>query len=207
MVSHLLNIDDALAKKVADGLGLREMPQPAQAAKPTRQDLKKSSALSILLNGPKSFKSRKLGVLVTNGADISLLQALKNAVEHEGALLEIVAPKVGGVEASDNSWVEVDQKVDGGPSVLYDAVALLPSTEGVQLLMKEPAARDFIADAFAHNKFIGYAEAAAPLFEKAGVAEERDSGFIALKGPNDCSAFITACRQLRYWSRSKKQAG
>jgi catalase len=203
MVAHLLNIDDMLAKKVADGLGLRERPQPAQAAKPTRQDLKKSPALSILLNGPKSFKGRKLGALVTDGVDIKLLHALKSAVQDEGALLEIVAPKVGGVIANDGSWIEADQKIDGGPSVLYDAVALLPSEDGARLLVKEPPARDFIADAFAHNKFIGYAEAAVPLFEKAGVAESRDAGFIALKGPNDCPAFITACRALRYWQRAK----
>jgi catalase len=52
MVSHLLNVDSGLAKQVADGLGLKEMPNPADAAKPTREDLKKSPALSILLNAP-----------------------------------------------------------------------------------------------------------------------------------------------------------
>ncbi|MFX9552088.1 catalase-related domain-containing protein, partial [Acinetobacter baumannii] len=31
MVSHLLNIDESLAKKVAEKLGLREMPEPADA--------------------------------------------------------------------------------------------------------------------------------------------------------------------------------
>jgi catalase len=181
------------------------MPQPAQAAKPTRNDLKKSPALSILLNGPKSFKGRKMGVLVTDGVDSNLLQGLRRAVLEEGALLEIVAPKVGGVQGSDGSWIEADQKVDGGPSVLYDAVALLPSSEGVKLLMKAPAARDFVADAFAHNKFIGFTDAAAALFEKAGVAEDRDAGFIALKSAGDCANFVAACRELRYWERAKNQ--
>jgi catalase len=50
MVSHLLNIDEALGRKVADGLRLREVPKPVPAAMPTRQDLAKSPALSILLN-------------------------------------------------------------------------------------------------------------------------------------------------------------
>jgi catalase len=92
MVSHLLNIDPGLAKQVADGLGLKEMPKPADAAKPTRQDLKESPALSILLNGPKSFKGRKVGALVTDGVDINILESLKSALKSEGALLEIVAP-------------------------------------------------------------------------------------------------------------------
>ncbi len=200
MVSHLLNIDENMAKQVADGLGLREMPKAADAAKPTK-DLKPSPALSILLNGPKSFKGRKVGALLTDGVDIKLLESLKSALRDEGALLEIVAPKVGGVRASDGSWIEAKQKIDGGPSVLYDAVALLPSEEGAELLAKEPAARDFVADAFAHMKFIGYTAAAAILFEKAGVAENRDEGFIALKGQADCATFVTACRQVRYWNR------
>ena len=202
MVSHLLNIDDGLAKQVADGLGLKEMPRPADAAKPTK-NLKNSPALSIQLNGPKSFKGRKVGALVTDGVDIGIFEGLKTALKNEGALLEIVAPKVGGVAASDGSWIEAAQKVDGGPSVLYDAVALLPSDDGAKLLAKEPAARDFVADAFAHMKFIGYVEPAAILFEKAGIPESRDEGFIALDGKNACSAFVAACRQLRYWARGK----
>jgi catalase len=202
MVSHLLNIHPDLAKKVADGLGLKEMPKPADAAKPTREDLKKSPALSILLNGPESFKGRKVCALVTDGVDINTLESLKTAVKKEGALLEIIAPKVGGVEASDGSWIEAAQKIDGGPSVLYDAVALLPSENGAKLLAKEAAARDFVADAFAHMKFIGYVEPAAVLFGNAGVPENRDEGLIPLKG-SDCSVFIAACRQLRYWARAK----
>ena len=49
------------------------------------------------------------------------------------------------------------------------------------MLAKEPAARDFVADAFAHMKFIGHVEAALPLFEKAGVSDSRDDGFIVLE--------------------------
>ncbi len=64
--------------------------------------------------------------------------------------MEIVSPEVGGVEASDGTWIEAKQMIDGGPSVLYDAVAVLASEEGAALLAKEAAARDFVADAFAH---------------------------------------------------------
>ena len=200
MVSHLLNIDEQLAKEVAGGLGLKEMPKAADAARPT-QDLKSSRALSIQINGPKSFKGRKVGALLTDGVDIKLVQSLKSALSEEGALLEIVAPKVGGVQASDGSWIEAKQKIDGGPSVLYDAVALLISDQGAKLVAKEPAARDFVADAFAHMKFIGHTRGAVALFEKAGLGRNRDQGLIALDGESDCSAFVTACRKVRYWDR------
>jgi catalase len=154
-----------------------------------------------MLNGPASFTGRKVGALVTDGVDIDILQALKTALDEEGALLEVVAPHVGGVEASDGSWLEAAQQIHGGPSVLYDAVVLLPSEDGVEVLVKEPTARDFVADAFAHCKFIGYVEAALPLFRKAGVPDSRDDGCIALGGPEGCAAFITTCRQLRFWAR------
>ena len=200
MVSHLLNIDEPLAKEVAGGLGLKEMPERADAARPSK-DLKPSPALSIQINGPKSFKGRKVGALLTDGVDIKLFQSLKNALNEEGALLEIVAPKVGGVQASDGSWIEAKQKIDGGPSVLYDAVVLMVSKQGAKLLTAEPAARDFVADAFAHMKFIGHTPAALALFEKAGLPENRDHGFITLNGESDCFAFVTACRKVRYWDR------
>lgn len=201
IVAHLLNIHEGLANQVAEGLRLKEMPEPADAARPTRQDLEKSPALSMLLNSPDSFKGRKMGVLVTDGMDITLFNALKAALEEEGALYEIIAPKIGGVEASDGSWIEADEQIDGGPSVLYDAVALLPSEDGAKSLVKEPTARDFVADAFAHLKFIGYVEAAIPLLEKAGVVESCDDGLIALDESDACSTFLTTCRQLRFWER------
>ena len=68
------------------------------------------------------------------------------------------------------------------------------------MLAKEPAARDFVADAFAHMKFIGYVEAAMTLLEKAGVQEGLDDGCIALEGPEACSPFIETCRQRVSWS-------
>jgi catalase len=48
MVSHLMNIDDTLATTVAQKLGFQSMPNPADAAIPTRQDLEPSPALSIV---------------------------------------------------------------------------------------------------------------------------------------------------------------
>ena len=201
VVSHLRNVDEALARKVADGLRLRPLPDPAPAAVPTRQDLAASPALSILRNGPDSFAGRKVGALVTDGVDAGLLAALRNGLETEGAVLKLVAPMVGGVEASDGSWIEADEKIDGGPSVLFDAVALLPSREGAALLAGEATARDFVADAFAHLKIIGRNEAAAPLLDKAGVPAGGDEGVVPLGRAGEVAAFIAACRKLRLWSR------
>jgi catalase len=202
MVSHLLNIDKTLADNVADKLGLQKMPKPADAAVPTRQDLDPSPALSIVENGPERFEGRKLGILVSDGSDAGLLKALKAALNKAGASYEIIAPKVTGVEASDGSWIAADQMIDGGPSVLYDAVALLPAAAAMDDLLQESSARDFVADAFAHCKFIGYVESALPLFEKSGIAaEDLDEGCLVLSNPKTATSFVADLAKLRVWGR------
>jgi catalase len=204
MVSHLLNIEETLAATVAEKLGLKTLPEPADSAVTPRDDLAASKALSIIENGPKSFEGRKVGVLVSDGADAGVLKKLAAALTEEGATMEIVAPKVGGVEASDGSWIEAKHMIDGGPSVLFDAVALIVSEEGAAMLAKQATARDFVADAFAHCKFIGYTAAAGPLLAKAGVAMDEDEGLIALDTGSAATDFVVACRKLRLWAREMK---
>src|ERR1700722_4080703 len=140
LVSHLPHIDAKLADRVAKGLGLRDKLEPPSPAKQPLMDLQASKALSIALNGPKTFAGRKIGVLVTDGTDGPLFEAIKAAGEAEGATLEVIAPTVGGVKASDGSLIEAQQKIGGGPSVLYDAVAVMPSEEGVTSLLKSAGA-------------------------------------------------------------------
>ncbi|TGU42661.1 catalase HPII, partial [bacterium M00.F.Ca.ET.152.01.1.1] len=132
-------------------------------------DLEPSPALSIINNGPDSFKGRKIGVLVSDGIDSGLLQAIRDAAQAEGAKVEIVARRVGGVEAGDGSWIGANHMIDGGPSVLFDAMVLLVSQEGAEMLSRDAAAKDFVSDAFAHLKFIGFVAGAGPLLASAGV--------------------------------------
>jgi catalase len=185
-------------------LRLGEMPGPADAARPTDKSLKPSPALSILRNGPDSFKGRKIGALVTDGVDADLLRALKQAVEEEGATLKLVAPMVGGVTASDGTFFAADEKIDGGPSVLFDAVALLVGGTGAAQLADMPPARDFVSDALQHQKFIGYVGAARPLLARIGANPSADGGMIELDNPGAATGFIEACRKLRFWARGRK---
>ena len=55
-----------------------------------------------------------------------------------------------------------------------------------------------MSDAFAHNKFIAYAETAAPLLEHEG-----DAGLLPLEGPGACREFLQKCRELRCWNRDE----
>jgi catalase len=200
MVANLRNVDEDFARRVADGLGLDELPPASESARQPIEDLPASPALSIVRNGPESFTGRKVGVLVTDGSDAATLDALTRALDAEGALMEIVAPTIGGVTASDGRHVVADQNVDGGPSVLYDAVAVLPSPEGAALFASNAAAKDFVTDAHAHCKFIGHNEAAAALLEAAGLGDHLDDGYLSLDN-GDATKFVEMCRSLRLWDR------
>ncbi|WP_443749439.1 catalase [Asticcacaulis solisilvae] len=198
IVSHLLNIDKGLAGKVAAGLGLKDLPAPAMAAKPTRDDLPVSDALSILKNPPPSLEGRKIGVLLTDGANAETFAAVQTNAAANGMVVEVIAPMIDGVELSDGTWVEAQYKIDGGPSVLFDTVAIIISDQGATLLSKKAAARDFIADAYAHVKFIAYSPEALPLFEKNGI--DLDAACVELTAETVAS-FFEALPALRYWAR------
>ena len=200
VVAHLPNVDEELARKVAEGLGMKKVPSAHEPAVKPRADLKPSDPLSILKNTLGSFKGRKMGVLMTDGIDDNLLQALSDAVEAEGGMVERIAPQVGGITTAGGKKISAQQKIDGAPSVLYDAVAVLATSEGVEMLKDMHPAKCFAADAFAHAKFIALTPAAEALFDAAGVTE-RDGGMVTLSGGADAGKFVKACGKLRHWER------
>jgi catalase len=202
MVGHLRNIDEKLATTVATGLGLKALPKPAKAAITTRTDLPPSDALSIAKQAKGSFEGRKLGILVSDGAEAAIVTGLIDAVKKAKAVYEIITPKIGGATLDDGTLIEGKQKIDGGPSILYDAVALVLSADGAAMLAKDKTAKDFVSDAFGHSKFIGYTADALLLIEKAGIGEDdMDAGLIELAKRGDITTFLDTCGQVRLWDR------
>jgi catalase len=201
MLAGLRNVDETFAQAVADGLGVTTMPDPLPPARTPVTELAPSAALSIVGNGPDSFSGRKIGVLICAGADADVLNELREAAVKRGVTVEVVAPTVGGVLMSDGKLVTADYKIDGGPSVLFDAVVLLLTADGIATLSEIPQARDFLTDAFAHCKFIGHTAAAMTMFEAVGLAGKADPGFVLLGDDGSVDALLEQCAQLRYWPR------
>ena len=85
--------------------------------------------------------------------------------------------------------------------MLFDAVAILASSEGAALLAQDATARDFVSDAFVHCKFIGYSAEVQPLFEKSGLVDELDEGCVLLAKSADAKTFVEALNRLRFWPR------
>jgi catalase len=172
MVANLRNVDEELARRVANGLGI-ELPKKAPAAR-APIDVEPSPSLSIQKNMKTTLEGRKVGILIADGSDAREIAGLKAAIEKAGGTAMIVAPKVGAVKLSDGKAIKADGQLLGSPSQIFDAVALVLSEAGCNALMKEGAAVQFAMDAFGHLKAIGASSAAKPLLDKAGV--EPDDG-------------------------------
>lgn len=198
MLGHLEQIDEALHSTVADALGMNGQTVPAEpAVKP--KDLALSPSLSILRKDPKILKGRKAGILITDGFDSKLLVALKAALKKERAKVALVAPKIGGATGDDGVHVDADFALSGGPSIFFDTVVLLPSEDGCAALLNEAAAVNWVRDAFAHLKVIGFVETAMPLLEKASVTI--DDGVVKLGGRKEAGAYVEAAKGGRRWDR------
>ena len=150
------------------------------------------------MNPPASFKGRMIGVLVSDGTDATLLAAVRDAAANVGALIKVIAPKIGGVTDSDGTLHPVDERLGGAPSVLFDAVAILP---GDDLLANSKPAQDFLSDAYAHCKFIACNDASAALFAASGLVEAGDDGICILTEAASADDFVASCSALRYWPR------
>ncbi len=199
MLGQLANVDETIAKRVADGLGYTGEIKKVPASVPARQDLAESPALSILKKAKKTLDGRLIGCLIADGSDAATILSLEKDVSKAGAELKIIAPKIGGATAGDGSMIEADFQLAGGPSVLFDAIFVALSGEGVQMLLKEAAAVAFVHDAFAHLKVIGATPGAQPLLDKAGV--KKDDGVVTIKEGGAVDSFLNRAAEGRIWKR------
>jgi catalase len=197
VLANLQNVDTDMAKRVSAGLAMDLPPKAKAAAQPV--DMDPSPALRLIGKYPDSLKGRAVGILVSDGADGAVVNAVRKAAEAEGASVKIVAPKIGGVTLKGGKALKADAQLAGAPSVIFDAVALVLSEDGCAKLLKESAAMDFVANAFVHLKAVGFTPQAQPLLDKAGVAP--DAGVVDLTAGPD--AFIAPAK-TRQWDREPK---
>ena len=197
VLANVRNVDETLAQRAADGLNVALPPKNDAVSAPF--DMDASPALRIVGKYPDTLKGRAVGILVTDGADGAVIDAVKAAAEADGATVKIVAPRIGGVTLKGGKKLKADGQLAGTPSVLFDAVALVLSEAGCAELLKESAAVDFTAFAFTHLKAIGHTAEAQPLLDKAGVVP--DAGVVDLAEGAD--AWIKPAR-TRQWDREPK---
>jgi catalase len=196
MVGHMRHISEDLAGRVAKGLGFKDMPTMPKTAT-ILQEMPPSPALQVIGKMKSTLEGRSVGLLIADGSDASAINTFEKAVIEAGASVKFIAPKIGDAKLSDGSMLKIDGQLAGTPSVIFDAVAIILSSEAANKLSTEAAAIDFIRDAFGHLKAIVADKGGDVLLKIANIGN--DAGVVeAVK----IEAFIAAAK-TRQWDREK----
>jgi catalase len=229
MIGILSLVDKALAAEVAYGLGLhvpQEPEQPINHSIPADGDpadfqplqvegsLEKSDALSMKNTVKDTIKSRKIAFLAADGVDAVSFTIVKEALLAEGAVVEVIAPRLGVVIAAGDERIPVDHTFLTAASVLFDAVYVPGGTNSVATLEAEANAVHFLNEAFKHCKAIAADSQAmqvleATYFSKKMPADFSDESVLkegVVVGDNAkklAKQFIAAIALHRFWEREK----
>ena len=178
MVAQLLTVDESLGKRVADGLGMTELPQPIAPTVPV-QDLPLSPAIQLIGKAKPTLEGRKVGILIAEGSNAEMLNKYKDAITKAGAAPFVVAPKLH-VTLNDGKPAKIDGQLAGSPSVVFDAVVSIIMPDQAKKLAKDSAAIGWFNDAYAHLKAIAYCGATEE-FILTPYHIEKDASVVALK--------------------------
>ncbi|MFL1545968.1 catalase HPII [Pseudomonas sp. O39] len=196
----LANIDLELAKRVAHNLGL---PAPTKGTVPERKTKpERSPALSQANLLPGDIKTRKVAILAANGVEGAAIDALKKALEAQGAHAKLLGPTSAPVKTADGKSLPVDASMEGMPSIAFDAVFVPGGKESIKALSGDGVALHFLLEAYKHLKAIAVASDAKPLLDLLKL--EVDAGLIVGEDAKAFKAFFAAIGQHRVWDREPK---
>ena len=179
VVAQLRNVSEPLARQVAEGLGIKDLPAPLPKAleKPAKPEVNVSPALSLLARpGDGSIKARKIAILLANGSIGASAVEVHSALLAQGAVPRFVATRIGPVETSDGIAIEADASMENEPGFLFDALVLADGAQGVAVLMKDANTMAFIKDQYRHGKTIMAIGAGKALLDKAETSSQLSSG-------------------------------
>jgi len=223
MIGLLSQVDKALATNVADALGITVPKKPEQPMnhsipadgiaakfqpKTVDQGIESSAPLSMANTIKDTIKSRKIAILTADDIDGSQVDKMKKALMAAGAVVEVIAPKLGQVSTIKGVSIPVDKTLMTVSSVLYDAVYVPGGSKAIAILAQKPDAIDFISQAYKHCKAIAFETDADPLIQKTSIAEDllakkTLSGIISGTEKDLSKDFIKAIAQHRFWEREK----
>lgn len=220
MLGLLSQIDQTLAEKVAQGLGLQVPAQPAepmnhsygadtdpQSVQPVKikSSVEKSAALSMENTVKDSIKTRKIAALIADGFNAKELDAMKKALKAEGAMLKTVAPRLGTIKSADGKELTADYSFLTTASVLFDAVYVPGGAASVEVLGGEADAYQFVDEAYRHCKAISATGEGVDFIEDtfAGKAEADEAVILEKDVGKAAKNFIKAIAKHRNWDREK----
>ena len=215
MLYQINQIDEDLARQVAEGLGL-EVPTsvdgPVNQAIGADADvekmqpgkkkiyLDKSAALSETYIKTDTIATRQIAVLAAAGFDMKSFKLMQDALKAEHAIVKIVAPHGGTITCSEGMEHKVAAAIMTTESVLFDAVYIPGGQPSLDALMKKAKFKKFVDEAFMHCKAIAADGEGVQLLDATHVGEYKDDDkAVFVNGtPQD---FINAVAQHRNYAR------
>jgi catalase len=229
MLGILSLIEKDLAIRVAQNLGLK-VPAPEQPinksipadGKPEnfqpvriKSSIDTSAALSMANTKKDSIKTRKIAFLVADGVNAASVTTVQNALTRAGAVVEIIAPKLGTVATGSKTTVPVKHSFLTAASVFYDAVYVPGGINSVATLEKTPEAIHFLNEAYKHCKAIAADAEAMQVLEATYFSKklpstkgkhDQELGIILGDDGSKLSAnFIKAIAKHRFWERETER--
>ncbi|MBZ6170744.1 catalase CatB [Streptomyces olivaceus] len=205
----LANIDPELCAGVAEGLGL-----PAPAPTVPLADVEPSPALSQV-GGTWPLDGRVVGI-VTGGADLEGVGAVREAVLNAGMVPLVVAP-TGGTLGSGDAALTVQRSYVTARSVEFDAVLLAgapdmggdaytprdykagPAPAGQATI--DPRVSLLVSEAFRHGKAIGVWAGGETALEASGVPADSAGVVVAESGTAALEQVTQLMGSHRVWER------
>ena len=213
MVSGLMNVDERLAREVAFGLGIDEMPEPMPKVlqKKVKPEVAASKSLSLFARpGDGSIRTRRVAIIVADGVNGREVETLAERLAVEGAVPVILGSRLGRVKSDGGKPIEISAPIDAAPAVVFDAL-VLPGGEGAaDALSKNGRALEFLKDTYRHCKPILVLGASTRVLDAAGVPPKLPSGkadpglIVAANGEAGTAAFIKAIALHRHFERESE---
>jgi catalase len=184
MVASLRNASEDLARRVADKIGIAQMPPPLPRAmeQPRRPEVARSPALSLTFRpGNGSVVGRKVALFV--GPKVAWnagCSTLRERLVEEGAVLRCVASRIGPLRSADGETVDADASFANEPGFLFDALVL---PDGCESAAEDARALESVRDVYRHCKPIFAFGTGANVLARAGIpGDAEDSGLIVATG-------------------------
>jgi catalase len=179
VVAQLRNVAEELAEAVADGLGMKDLPDalPKVLKRTPKPEVQESPALSLLARpGDEGIKTRKVAILIADGVDGETALAIHQTLAAQGAVPRFVGIKLGDVESVSDTALAIEVSMETAPSVVWDAMVVPGGDEAVSALADSGHAKEFLKDQYRHCKPILLLGAAATLLEATGIPAELPDG-------------------------------
>ena len=226
MVDNLAHVDEKLARRVAEPLGIGAPDARAAAGRPGFRDhrmalaLEESPALRMADTGDGSVKTRKIAILAADGVDSASLKPIREALEAAGAQCKVIGPRLGTVASASKRQIEIDATFAAMPSIMFDAVLIPAGKDGAAALRQNGEALHFALEAFKHCKAICAVGEGVELLSLVGVNRDPASapaGVVVAETPvtnlgdttaatDIATAFIAAIAKHRHWDRANIDA-